>query len=82
MEVEVVSDDHREGIFVEIGYRNVIWAQICYDGASEQYLLSVGTHPKVPRTFTLPLDEMVEALKQAKEVLISEGYGPTTPTKT
>ena len=79
MEITFVTEVFREGSHVEITYENAIWGEVWYDSTKEVFIVEIGSSsPKFPRTLTLPLDEMQQALGRAKERLMKEGYGQQT----
>jgi hypothetical protein len=77
MEVVIANATYREGLFADIGYKDIYWAMVSYDAASSTFIVEVFAPPGGEDKYVFPLEEVQEALERAKQKLMELGYGNT-----
>jgi len=77
MKLMLASGVYREGFVIYIEHEDLTWAHVWYDPEKEKFTVNLGLVGGRESEVILPLDEMLEAMEQAKERLISAGMGPS-----
>lgn len=66
MQVVIANATFREGLFAEISYKGIEWAEVSYDDVEGIFVLTIFAPGGSEDKYVFPLTDVQEALESAK----------------